>query len=156
MMNVFFPDEEVTKDDLYFMCYMIERVARTLHRRNCEVVNAIGYEELCRKISLASVLHCENPLKVVADWIDEYDLQDGEFNILDVDRELVERVPTETQMGKVYKRLILNTMQSNENYVQGMIRVYNSSICETIDNYNCSAYYEPSPVIARAYMMGTF
>lgn len=156
MKNVFFPDEEVTKDDLYFMCYMVERVARTLHRRNCEVVNAIGYEELCRKISLASVLHCENPLKVVDDWIEEYGLQEGDFDVRDIDAELVEHIPTETQMGKVYKRLILNTLQRDEDYVQGMIRVYNSPICEIIDNYNCSAYYEPSPVIARAYMMGTF
>lgn len=156
MKNVFFLDEEVTKDDLYFMCYMVERVARTLHRRNCEVVNAIGYEELCRKISLASVLHCENPLKVVDDWIEEYGLQEGDFDVRDIDAELVEHIPTETQMGKVYKRLILNTLQRDEDYVQGMIRVYNSPICEIIDNYNCSAYYEPSPVIARAYMMGIF
>ena len=34
-----------------------------------DVVNAIGYDVLAKKISLASVLHCENPLKVVDDWI---------------------------------------------------------------------------------------
>lgn len=156
MTNVFFPDEEITEDDLYFMCYMVERIARTLHVRNREVINAIGYDELCKKISLASVLHCENPLKVVAEWIEEYNLQKGEFDILDVDKELVEHTPSETQMGKVYKRLILNTLEHNEDYVQGMIRVYNNEICDTIDNYNCSAYYEPSPFIARAYYAGMF
>ena len=25
MTNVFFPEEEIEKDDLYFVCYMIER-----------------------------------------------------------------------------------------------------------------------------------
>lgn len=44
MMNVFFKDEEIKEDDLYFMCYMIERVARTLHTKNRDVVNAIGYD----------------------------------------------------------------------------------------------------------------
>ena len=43
-----------------------------------------------------------------------------------------------------------------ENYVEGLIRVYNDEICETIDNYNASAYYEPSYVIARAYLNGGF
>lgn len=81
------------------------------------MVNAISYDELVKKISLASVLHCENPLKVVDDWINEYDLKKGEFNILDVDKELVEKVPSETQMGKVYKRLILNTLEPNEDYI---------------------------------------
>ena len=94
MINVFFPDEEVKEDDLYFMCYMIERVARTLHVRNKDVVNAIGYDELARNISLASVLHSENPLKVVEDWINEYNLKKGNFDILDVDRELVDKPTT--------------------------------------------------------------
>lgn len=59
-------------------------------------------------------------------------------------------------MGKVYMRLILATLQPDEDYVQGMRRVYNNPICEVIDNYNASAYYEPSYVIARAYNDGGF
>ena len=42
MMNIYFQDEEITTNDLYFICYMIERVARKLHQKNCYVVNAIG------------------------------------------------------------------------------------------------------------------
>lgn len=53
-------------------------------------------------------------------------------------------------------RLILATLQPDEDYVQGMLRVYNNPICEVIDNYNASAYYEPSYVIARAYNDGGF
>ena len=59
-------------------------------------------------------------------------------------------------MGKVYTRLILDTAQPNENYVDGMMRVYNHPICEVIDNYNSSAFYEPSYYIARAYKNGGF
>lgn len=53
-------------------------------------------------------------------------------------------------------RLILSTLQSEENYVEAMIRVYNDDLCQIIDNYNCSAYYEPSFVITRAYYNGSF
>lgn len=42
------------------------------------------------------------------------------------------------------------------NYVEAIIRVYNDELCEVIDNYNCSAFYEPSYVIARAYQNGGF
>ena len=156
MTNKFFPDEEVTENDLYFMCYMVERIARELHQRNKYVINTIGYDELVNKISVANVLHCENPLKVVDDWISEYGLKHGDFDITDVDRELAEIIPTATQMGKVYTRLILQTLEGAEDYVQGMIRVYNDPICEKIDNYNCSAFYEPSYVITRAYYEGGF
>ena len=46
MMNIYFPDEEITDNDLYFICYMIERVARKLHQKNKYVVNTIGRDAL--------------------------------------------------------------------------------------------------------------
>ena len=156
MRNIFFEDEVITENDLYFICYMIERVARKLHQRNKYVVNSVEPAEWRRLISLANVLHCENPLKVEQEWIDEYELKAGTFDITDFDKELVDEIPRETQIGKVYTRLILSTLGENEDYIDGMIRVYNNEICETIDNYNASAYYEPSYVITRAYNEGGF
>lgn len=151
MYNLFFPDELVEENDLKFMCITIERIARELRQSNNYVVNTIGYNELAKKISLANVLHCLNPLQVVDDFIKEYNLKHGNFDITDINKELVDNIPTVIQMGKVYCRLVLATLEPNEDYVQGMIRVYNHPICKILDNYNASAYYEPSYVIARAY-----
>lgn len=156
MTNIFFPDEEVTKNDLYFLCYMIERVARRIQQKNSYVVNAVSREEWLRLISLANVLHCENPLKIEDEWIEDFKLEMGMFDRKNVNPDLVEHIPTETQMGKVYMRLILDTLLPDEDYVDGMIRVYNDEICEKIDDYNCAAYYQPSYVIARAYNDGGF
>ena len=156
MTNIYFPDEEIKKNDVYFICYMIERVARKLHQRNKYVVNEIGKKNLEHLISVANVLHAENPLAVEDDWIEEYDLAEGMVDVTAVDSELVTTIPSETQMGKVYQRLIYDTMQPGESEVEGIIRVYNDEICDVIDNYNCSAYYEPSYVIARAYQNGGF
>ena len=156
MTNIYFPDEEITVNDLYFICYMIERVARKLHQRNCYVVNRIGKDELKHLISVANVLHAENPLAVEDAWIRDYALEKGNADVTLVDKELVDKIPTPLQMGKVYQRLIVDTLQPDENYVEGIIRVYNGEICDVIDNYNCSAYYEPSYVVARAYLNGGF
>ena len=156
MTNIYFPDEEIKKNDVYFICYMIERVARKLHQRNKYVVNKIGKGQLEHLISVANVLHAENPLAVEDDWIEEYDLAEGNVDVTAVDPELVTIIPSATQMGKVYQRLVYDTMQPGESEVEGIIRVYNDEICDVIDNYNCSAYYEPSYVIARAYQNGGF
>lgn len=156
MTNIYFSDEEITVNDLYFICYMIERVARKLHQRNRYVVNSIGKEELKHLISVANVLHAENPLAVEDAWIRDYALEQGDADVTLVDKDLVDKIPTPLQMGKVYQRLIVDTLQPNENYVDGLIRVYNDEICDVIDNYNCSAYYEPSYVVARAYLNGGF
>ena len=156
MTNVFFPEDRVNADDLYFVCYMIERIARHLKQPNKYVANAMGHDELAKKLSLADVLHSENPLAVAADWIDEYHLQSGCYDVEAVNPEFCSNIPTATQMGKVYKRLILNTLQNNEDFADGILRVYNNPICEVLDNYNSSAYYEPSPYIARSYYAGGF
>ncbi len=68
MTNVYFPDEQIRTDDLYFVCYMIERVARQLKQPNKYVANKMGHDALAKKLSLADVLHSENPLAVAADW----------------------------------------------------------------------------------------
>lgn len=156
MTNIFFPEEQIKTDDLYFVCYMIERIARQLKQPNKYVANAMGHDELAKKLSLADVLHSENPLAVASDWIDEYQLKEGNYDITKVNPELCSKIPTATQMGKVYKRLILSTMQLGEDFADAIIRVYNHPICEVIDNYNCSAYYEPSPYITRSYFAGGF
>lgn len=158
MKNALFPEEMVTENDLYFICYMIECIARRLHQYNRYVVNCIPKEEWTRLISLADVLHSENPLQVEQDWMDQYGLKPGSYDVTDVDRQLVDYIPTDLQMGKVYARLIVDTLQPGEDYIDidGMLRVYNDPICDLLDNYNCGAFYEPSYVIARAYMHGGF
>ena len=156
MRNKYFPEEEIQLNDLFFMCYMIERVARHIHQKNKYVVNAIGQNELYHLISCANVLHCENPLKVEEDWINAYELQSSDYDVTAVDKELATIIPSPIEMGEVYQRLIVDTMTSKEDYVEGLIRVYNDDICEVIDNYNGSAFYEPSYVIARAYQAGRF
>ena len=156
MNNVFFPDEQVTENDLFFVCAMVERIARQLKQPNKYVVNRMGHDALAEKLSLASVLHCENPLDVAADWIDAYKLEPGDFDVTRINPAYCERIPTELQMGRVYKRLILATLTSTEDYADAMLRVYNHPICAIIDDYNSSAYYEPSPYIARSYYASQF
>ena len=154
--NIYFPDKEITFDDLKFVCYMIERTARRIKQPNVYVVEHIGKDELMRNLSLADVLHCENPDDVVDRWISDYQLTDGSTDVLNIDKTLTPVPPTPIQMGKVYARLILSTMHRQESTADGIIRVYHSPICQEIDNYNCSAYYEPSYVITRAYNQGNF
>lgn len=73
-----------------------------------------------------------------------------------IDYDIATIVPSSLDMGAVYQCLIIDTMSLKKAYTDGIIRVYNDNICEVIDNYNCSAFYEPSYVIARAYQNGGF
>lgn len=156
MSNIYFPDEEIGFNELYFVCYMIERTARHLKQPNRYVVEKLGKEALERQLSIASTNHCLNPEQVVADWVDEYALESGNVDVTKVDPRFTDKVPTDTQMGKVYARLILSVSQPDESLAIAMLQVYASPICQTIDNYNTGAYYEPSYVQTRAFYVGEF
>ena len=155
MINKYF-NEPIVENDLFYICFLIEKVSRYLHQRNAYVVNKLGYDPLYHLISVANVLHCENSDQVVDDVIEKYELKQGSFHIDDVNRELCTNIPSELDMGKVYTRLIVDTLYQDEDYIEGIIRIYNDQICKTLDDYNNGAYYEPSYVIARAYKNGEF
>ena len=155
MSNIYFPDEEITFNDIYFVCYMIERVARTIKQPNRYVVERIEGKGLARQLSIAGTNHCLNPEQVVKDWIEEYHLEKGTKDVTRVDSRFTDTVPSATQMGKVYARLI-NTISQGQDLVESIQKVYASPICDVIDNYNSSAYYEPSYVQVRAYQNGFF
>lgn len=155
MTNKYFQDETITFNDLYFVCYMIERVARKIHQRNRYVVGQMGTDVLFHELSLAQVSHSLNPEQVEAEWIEKYSLEKGDFDVTDVDPEFTDKVPSPTEMGKVYARLI-ESLDSEDNLPKTIVSVYNSPICDIIDNYNTGAYYEPSYVQTRAVMNGEF
>ena len=156
MRNIYFPDREITFDDLKFVCYMIERTARRIKQPNAYVVDNLSKEGLLHNLSLADVLHCENPDDVADRWIIEYHLEKGSTDVLAVDKTLTPNPPTAIQMGKVYARLILSVLNSQDYLADKISEVYHSPICEKLDNYNCSAYYEPSYFITRAFYQGNF
>jgi len=150
MNNIYFPDEEITFNDLYFVCYMIERTARSIKQRNRYVVEKMGCAGLARQLSIAETNHCLPHQEVVDSWKEEYGLQSGNVDVTIIDERFTDKFPTETQMGKVYARLV-HSVSEDCDYVKGICDVYASPICDAIDNYNSSAYYEPSYVQTRAY-----
>ena len=155
MSNIYFPDEEITYNDLYFVCYMIERVARSIKQRNRYVVERIGSRGLERQLSIADTNHCLNPEQVVSDWREEYHLENGTTDVTSIDSRYTDTVPSATQMGKVYARLI-ETVSQGQDLVKSLQDVYASPICDIIDNYNTGAYYEPRYIQVRAYQNGFF
>lgn len=49
--------------------------------KNVYVVNTIGKDNLTHLLSVANVLHCMNPLDVEEDWISDYALVSGNYDI---------------------------------------------------------------------------
>ena len=105
----------VNKDDLFFVCTMIEYVSRTTHNRSRDVVARMSDEELMHQLRVANVNHCLSFEQVCDEWIEEYGIEEGTFDNISTCKY---NVPTVLSIGRVYQTLILNVMELYEDMIE--------------------------------------
>ena len=144
--------EKKEYNDLFFVCSLIEYTGRKTKNHRNVVVNAIGREKLNHFYDLADVFHCENIDKLSDDLIEKYHLEVGRFdNIADCKYS----IPTHWDIGKVYKRLIVDVAEKlNKDFIDTLIEVYNSWLSRKIEDFNSSLYYENPEYLYESYKKG--
>ncbi len=141
---------ETQKDnDLFYTCSLIDYIARKTKNVRSYVVNKLGKERLEKIYDLADVYHCDNIERVCDDFIDEANIEQGNFdNVADCGYS----IPTYWDIGKVYKRLIKRVAEYEKiDIISALEKVYNSFISPKIDDYNSSVYYENPEYIFECY-----
>ena len=112
----------------------------------------IGEKRLQKIYELADVYHSDNIDRVSDDFIEESGITEGNFDNVGTARYAI---PSHWDIGKVYKRLVLGAAGEKQmDIVDALIDVYNSFVCEKIDNYNSSFYYDNPQNILNAYLTG--
>lgn len=112
----------------------------------------LGKKRIEKIYELADVYHSDNIDRVSDDFIQESGIINGNFDNVKNGRY---SIPSHWDMGKVYKRLVLGAAREKHmDIVDALIDVYNSFVCEMIDNYNSSFYYDNPQNILNAYLTG--
>lgn len=143
---------ELQKDnDLFFVCSLIEYIARKTKNTKKYIVNKLGMKTIKKIYDLAEVYHSENIDKISDEIIENANIESGEYDCV---ANCMYRVPTYWEIGKVYKRLIIMICKNEEKYIDTLTEVFNSWIIEKIDNYNSSMYYENPEYIYECYLEG--
>jgi len=137
-------------NDLFFVCSLIDYIARKIKSHRDSVVNSIGKSELNRIFGLADVYHSENIDKISDELIEKFAIQSDNFPT-----ESKYALPSHWDMGKVYKRLIINIAEHEQiDFISALIKAYNSPISKKIENFNSSLYYENPSYIFACYQEG--
>ena len=144
--------ESKEQNDLFFLCALIDYMARKTHNHRCVIVDALGRERLEHIFALADVYHSDNIDRVSDDFIAECRIPEGEFDNVAACHFTI---PSHWDIGKVYKRLILMVARQNgEDVISALITVYHAWICAYLDDYNSSFYYENPQFIFECYQQG--
>ena len=148
---------ENQKNDLFYICSLIELVARKTHSKVGDIVKALTDADIEHEIRSANVNHCL-PLEQMADeWIEGYHIEKRTFDNLS---NCQYNVPSATDIGKVYQRLIVDTIgdvsdnPSTEQIVKTMREVFTSFISEAISNFNSNVYYSSPEYLKESYKAG--
>lgn len=143
--------QEVNKDDLFYICSMIEYVARHTKNRTRNIVNKMSDKELERQLRLASVNHCLTFEQVCDEWIDEYGITNGDFDNITMCRYTV---PTVMSIGRVYQTLISDIAWKFADIVTAIRSVYDSFISDEIADFNTGVYYSNPDYLKWSYIEG--
>ena len=141
---------EKRKDDIYYVCTMIEYVARITNNRRRDIVQKISKKNIEHQLKVASVNHCLSYEQVSDEWIEEYGIEMGGFDSVEACKYTV---PSVNAIGRVYQQLVLETMEANEE-AQAIIDVFSSFISDEISNFNSNVYYSNPDYLRCSYEEG--
>lgn len=144
--------EDRKDNDLFFVCGLIDYIARKTKNERADIVNQLGKERLDKIYDLADVYHCDNIDRVSDDFIEDAKIKKGTFDNVG---ECKYSIPSHWDIGKVYKRLIKQvSLNDGIGTIDALIKVYNSFISAKIDDYNSSVYYENPSYLFESYKEG--
>ena len=144
--------ENKKDNDLFFVCGLIDYIARKTKNTRADVVNALGRARIEKIYDLADVYHSDNIERVSDDFIEVANIATGEFDNVAVAKYAV---PSHWDIGKVYKRLISGAAKERGvDVIDALFEVYNSFVSDKIDDYNSSFYYDAPSNILNAFIYG--
>lgn len=141
---------EKRKDDIFYVCTMIEFVARETKNRRRDVVARLSEKNIEHQLKVAEVNHCLSFEQVSDEWIEQYKIPMGNYDTI---KDCRYTVPSVTAIGRVYQQLVLATAKVNEE-AQAIIDVFSSFISDEISNFNSSVYYSSPDYLRCSYEDG--
>ena len=141
---------EKQRDDIYYVCSLIEFIARKTKNHRQDVIRHFSKADVERQLRLAEVNHCLSFEQVADELIEDYGISDGDFDTV---KECRYEVPSFLSIGMLYQELVLSTMK-NEDAVQGIIDVFSSFISDEISDFNSNVYYTNPDYLRCSYLEG--
>lgn len=142
--------ENKVKDDIFYVCTLIEYIARATRNHRKDVVDYFNEDDLARQLRLAEVNHCLSFEQVSDEIIEEYDIKDGDYDTVS---ECKYEVPSVTSIGRVYQMLVLAVIK--ENLIEKTIKdVFSSFISDEISDFNSNVYYSNPDYLRCSYLEG--
>ena len=125
------------RNDYFYVCALIEYIARKTKNHRGDIVNTIGREGIEKLLYDAEVNHCLSFEQVSDEVTDYYKIKNGNFDTISGCKY---SVPSYLDIGKLYSIMIEDCAKPGEE-VQELIKIFSSFISDEISDFNTDLYY---------------
>ncbi|MDE6129212.1 MAG: hypothetical protein K2G16_08520, partial [Lachnospiraceae bacterium] len=126
------------KNDLFYVCSLIEYIARRTKNKRGVVVAALGREGIEKQLYDAEVNHCLSFEQVSDEIIERYKIPKGDFDTI---RGCKYAIPSYTDIGKLYSIMIEDCAEAG-NEIEELIKIFSSFISDKISEFQTDIYYQ--------------
>lgn len=141
---------ENKKDDLFYVCSLIEFIGRKTKNKRKEVVNSLGEQGIIKQLYDAQVNHCLSFEQVSEELIEKYQIPYGNFDTIS---DCKYKVPSFTAIGKLYSHMILDCSKSGDEVTE-LLKIFKSFISDEISDFKTGIYFENPSYLEHSYQEG--
>jgi hypothetical protein len=141
---------EKMKNDLFYVCSLIEYIARKTKNKRGLVVNVFGKEGIMKQIKDAEVNHCLSFEQVSDEMIEQYKIADGDFDTITGSKY---PIPAFQDIGKLYSIMIEDCAEEGKE-IDELINVFTSFISDEISDFRTDLYYQNPDYLECSYRAG--
>lgn len=138
------------KNDLFYVCSLIEFIARKTKNKRAVIVKALGEKGIEKQLEDADVNHCLSFEQVSDELIEFYGIPYGDFDTITGCKY---NVPGYLDIGRLYSLIIIDCAEQGK-IVEEIIKVFSSFISNEISNFSSDLYYQNPSYIECSYKEG--
>ena len=125
---------EKERNDYFYVCALIEYIARETKNHRGDIVNQIGEDGIKKLLYDAEVDHCLSFEQVSDEVVDYYKIKQGDI-------------------GKLYSIMIEDCAKPGDE-VSELMKIFSSFISDEISNFNTDLYYQNPNYLEWSYREG--
>lgn len=138
------------KNDLFYVCSLIEFIGRRTNNKRGVIVDKIGLPGIEKLLYDAPVNHCLSFEQVSDEVIEDYHIEMGSFDTIS---DCHYSIPSYTAIGKLYSDLIQDTM-ADKDVSTSLIAMFRSFLSDEISDFQTGVYFENSSYLTQSYFAG--
>ena len=141
---------EAERNDLFYVCSLIEYTARKTTNRRRVVAEALGEEGIKKQLLDAGVNHCLSFEQVSDELIEQYHIPTGDFDTITGCKY---SIPSYLDIGKLYAIMIEDCAEPGKEASE-LMQLFYSFISDEISNFKTGLYYETPSYLECSYQEG--